>query len=28
LLGSAVDIMSVAKRAGASKIAILTAPTK
>ena len=27
-LGSAVDIMSVAKRAGASKIAILTAPTK
>jgi biopolymer transport protein ExbD len=26
LLGSAVDIMSVAKKAGASKIAILTAP--
>jgi biopolymer transport protein ExbD len=28
LLGSAVDIMSIAKKAGASKIAILTAPTK
>ena len=28
LLGSAVDIMSVAKRAGAAKIAILTAPNK
>ena len=28
LLGSAVDIMSVAKKAGASKIAILTAPNK
>ena len=27
-LGSAVDIMSVAKKAGASKIAILTAPNK
>jgi biopolymer transport protein ExbD len=27
LLGSAVDIMSVAKKAGAAKIAILTAPT-
>ena len=27
-LGAAVDIMSVAKRAGASKIAILTAPNK
>ena len=28
LLGSAVDIMSVAKKAGAAKIAILTAPNK
>ena len=28
LLGSAVDIMSIAKKAGASKIAILTAPNK
>ena len=28
LLGAAVDIMSVAKRAGAAKIAILTAPNK
>ena len=28
LLGSAVDIMSVAKKAGATKIAILTAPNK
>ena len=28
LLGAAVDIMSVAKKAGASKIAILTAPNK
>jgi biopolymer transport protein ExbD len=28
LLGSAVDIMSIAKKAGASKIAILTAPGK
>src|SRR4051794_11993615 len=28
LLGAAVDIMSVAKKAGASKIAILTAPSK
>ena len=27
-LGSAVDIMSVAKKAGASRIAILTAPNK
>jgi biopolymer transport protein ExbD len=28
LLGSAVDIMSIAKKAGAAKIAILTAPNK
>jgi biopolymer transport protein ExbD len=28
LLGAAVDIMSVAKKAGAAKIAILTAPNK
>ena len=28
LLGAAVDIMSVAKKAGATKIAILTAPNK
>jgi biopolymer transport protein ExbD len=28
LLGAAVDIMSTAKKAGASHIAILTAPTK